>query len=163
MVLHLRNSKKLKLNPSLFFSENGRALVFPWILNNHLEKLIRHVDWTSFGLTFSYTLNIHLENLIRHVQWLLQLNFSIFLYLLQSRPTVITSNYAGTFFMTYVFYDFPFFFSTHLLWTFWTFWALSHCQNFKFVCCFESFIFRFVLNLIKCALFHSYHLHALTF
>ena len=53
-------------------------------------------NWTSFGPTFSYTLNIHLENLIRHVRWLLQLKFSISLKLLQSRPTVITSNYAGT-------------------------------------------------------------------
>ena len=26
-----------------------------------------------------------------------------------------------------------------------------------------SFIFRFALNLLKCALFHSYHLHTLTF
>ena len=122
-------------------------------------------NWTSFGPTFSYTLNIHLENLIRHVRWLLQLKFSISLKLLQSRPTVITGNYAGTLIINRPFFhDFPyFFFSTHLLWTFWTFWALSHSQNFKFVCCFESFIFRFVLNLIKCALFHSYHLHALTF
>ena len=39
------------------------------------------------------------------------------------------------------------------LWHFWIFWALSHSKNFKSVCYLESFIFRFVLNLLKCALF----------
>ena len=44
------------------------------------------------------------------------------------------------------------------LYPFWIFWALSHSKNFKFLCCLESFIFRFVLNLLKYAFFQSYRL-----
>ena len=43
LVLHLKNSKKFKLNLSLFFSENDGALFFPCILDIHLEKLTGHV------------------------------------------------------------------------------------------------------------------------
>ena len=41
------------------------------------------------------------------------------------------------------------------LFPFLIFWAPSYSKTFKSVCCLESFIFRFLLNLLKCALFYS--------
>ena len=48
------------------------------------------------------------------------------------------------------------------LWPFWKFWAIHTLKTWN-LSIVLSFIFRFALNLLKCALFHSYHLHTLTF
>ena len=64
LVLHLKNSKKFKLNLTLIFSKIDQVLFFPCILNIHLEKL------TGFHLDLHFfTFLKYLEKLIHHFQW----------------------------------------------------------------------------------------------